>query len=311
METAEPDRRLADLIAEDGALFARGTLVAVLDGARIDDLPHRLLAAGVEAEPLYGEATQPALIEVGPQAVRVREGELDALLALSGRRRGAVWWWWEEEGDAAWSRALSHLRSLETMELPTQRHDNLDAAPNAPFERVLFRHADPDAFRQLWTVLHPAQRARLAGGAAAVLLDAPSYFGAERIEPEAGVLAPSGPLRIATPAQYAALSTAADEAMRLRCVEGVRACMPEQAAALGAARVDALVREGMASAESLGFAHDDTTFRWCCLNVACEGAVIGMAGLEAQFAAAEESPDALADAIYDEVMRAADPAGGG
>jgi len=162
---------------------------AVVDGAHFDDLAVGLKGFHLEGEPLFLDDMGDGTSLSGPWLVELPDWEAaNRVLSLIGDLPAAVFWCW---GDGK-ENLYKHLRRLNMVEIPA---DNFNATHPA-YDKVLFRHADPNVMANALSVLYENQYAKVLDNVGKLIMFA-SDFGGLRVAPSPAnaVDVPKGMLR--------------------------------------------------------------------------------------------------------------------
>jgi hypothetical protein len=199
-----------------------GHIFAVLDGAHFNNLPARLREVGLEYFPLYVDETDAPQLNTGPHLVVCRTGyAVEQVRDVAAGAPTVVWWSWPDTGAEPEIEIYRHLRRLNLMDVPWsygQQSAPRDGALHTygTAEPVLFRHSDPDVIAALLPVLVPPQKARLFGGANAVVFQPTNCAEVVHVRnPVPNLPVPFGRLRLSTE-QFAELNAAYGVSLR-RC----------------------------------------------------------------------------------------------
>ena len=194
---------------------------------------------------------------------------------------------------AAEAALYRHLRGLGMVEIPATRPGTPPAPDGASedgegVEAVLFRHADPHVLLHLLPVLDPARRARIFGGARALVVVARRAGGLRHaLVPPGLPPAPPGLLRL-TPEQYEALTRSRVAASHDRIAAFLRRNLPPQLAGMTDADLHETVVRAEPVGRSLGLRSEKALARWSYLMLLSGGQVAAMPEVRA---ALRDSPD--------------------
>ena len=162
---------------------------AVVDGAHFDDIATELSSIQLSGEPLFLSDMGDGAELSGPWLVTLPDWEAaNRVLTLVGDLPAVAFWSWPDGKRALYN----HLRRLNMVEIPID-----DYNPDFPdWDRVIFRHADPNVMANTLSVLEEDQFAKVLGNAAALVMYAPDFGDlqeAPRLEHKVEI--PKGPLR--------------------------------------------------------------------------------------------------------------------
>ena len=282
-----------------------GTLFAVVDAARFDALQDRLARTELDFDPLYLDEIDAPTIASGPHLVSIRgSDDIGTLLRLIGNELGCVWWAWPPSSTAK-EEIYRHLRSVNMVEIPTDRVDQDDQVPSqATYEAVLFRHGDPNVMMATLPLLYAHQIARLFGRAEAIIVDAPDYAEPRVFQSPEGLPAPSpGMLRIEGQ-QYDALADLNSENSRQTAMDGLRECYPEFTRQLDDGALRQIVFDAEQSGIEVGILSEKAHFYWACMYLLTKGDIReGVPKLAQDFSNLDISADAAVEAMFVEFQR--------
>ncbi|MHC1550370.1 DUF4123 domain-containing protein [Phyllobacterium sp. K27] len=161
-----------------------GPLFAVLDGGQFDDLEDELADAGITSRSLFLSGGDDDIRRDGPWMVALNDRRTrNHIEELALEKPCAVFWSCPEGEQALWR----HLRSINEIMIPDDRIEGNDGKSGTPvkYERVLFRHWDPNVLGSFLPLLTAEQFMRLFGPATAILINATSQGGLKRaLRPE-------------------------------------------------------------------------------------------------------------------------------
>lgn len=150
-------------------------IFAVIDGGHFDAFQQQSRAAGINSTPLYHQTNLSAeAVDAGPHvALMDSQDTLHRLLDFIGDMPAAVFWAWA--GSAA--ELHKHLRTLNVVEIEQKVYGEPGDKPQSQFQKVIFRHADPDVLEVMMLTLSAEQRAQVFGAAKGIAHYAPSAGG--------------------------------------------------------------------------------------------------------------------------------------
>ena len=246
-------------------------LFAVLDGGRFGGLEHDFAEAGVECRSLFLEAGDPELRRDGPWFVSLKDrATRDHVEALALDVPCAVFWSCPDGGELL----RRHLRSINEILIPDQAaaEGRAESRP-VKYERVLFRHWDPDVLADLLPLLHPEQLARFFGPAPVILFNTGENRGVKRAMRSNGLPRPSvGPLRL-TPEQIGRLEETVNDKNARVLAEFLRETSPEIVGDMDDAELYRQIGKARSSGNKIGlYTHEDLG-DWAFLYVASRGEV--------------------------------------
>jgi Domain of unknown function (DUF4123) len=154
-------------------------LFAVIDGALFDDLPSDLLSEGYSGRSLFLEHADKEVERAGPWLVAIdseRARQYTGSLAIAGPC--AVFWICPDGEMALWR----HLRTLNEVLIPLEDQQAVsNNADNSAFEKVMFRHWDPNVLAAVMPQLDARQFARVFGPATYIFMNAPNHQGLKKV----------------------------------------------------------------------------------------------------------------------------------
>lgn len=143
-------------------------IFAVLDGARFDDLEEQLSELGISSRSLFLPGGDAEMRSDGPWLVALKDRHTRDLMEQLALEKPCVVFWSCPSGEQALWR---HLRTINEILVPDDRIPDIDRNSGQPvkYERVLFRHWDPDVLAQALPAFQSEQYKRFLGVAAEVL----------------------------------------------------------------------------------------------------------------------------------------------
>ena len=260
-ETAELTRQAVEAMT--------GQVSVVLDGGAFDNLPRILQEEGISARSLFLEGASadfrlsgPWLVDLSAIPVRSYIGWLDAKNAC------AVYWSCPSGTDDLYR----HLRTINEVMIPLeQTSSDLPASSSPQYERVLFRHWDPNVLGALLPILTRPQIARFLGPADCVVFNAPDYGGVKRVKAPADLPAtPPGPLRIERH-QIEKLKAAMLHSSRLRIARFLKANTPPYFSGVDDNFIWGATLASEKSADELGIKTERGRARWAYVMIMSDG----------------------------------------
>lgn len=260
-ETAELTRQAVETMT--------GPVSVVIDGGAFDDLPRMLQEEGIGARSLFLEGASadfrlagPWLVDLAAIPVRSYIGWLDSKHAC------AVYWSCSSGIDLLYR----HLRTLNEVMIPLeQTGGDLPTTNSSQYERVLFRHWDPNVLGALLPILTRPQLARFLGPADCVVLNAPDYGGVKRVKAPADLpAAPPGPLRIEQD-QMEKLKAAMLHSSRLRIARFLKANTPPNFSGVDDDFIWGATLASEKSADNLGIKTERGRARWAYVMILSDG----------------------------------------
>ncbi len=247
----ENDRQL--VIQALGSLPAER--FAVVDGAHFDNLPKELDIWQLEHKALYLEKLGETPSTAGPYLVTLPDWEAaNRVLSLVGELPAVVFWSW---GDGQPS-LYKHLRRINMIEIPVDDFD-----PELPkYDRVLFRHGDPNVMASMLSVLDEGKFMHLIGGAAGLVMFAGDEGGLRVAQRISDMGADNqGILRLSAE-QYEALKSSKVNKVSANVRNYLKKCAPEQTKSMSDDQLNAHVATTMKESLNFGVTSEASHCRW-------------------------------------------------
>ena len=237
---------------------------AVIDAAHFDDMGAELAGSALAGEPLYLDDMGDGPANSGPWLVSLPDWQAaDRVLQLCGDRPAAVFWSWGDGQKALYR----HLRRLNMVEIPADDFNEDYPA----YDKVLFRHADPNVMANALSVLHEGQFALVLGAAAGLVMFAPDFGGLREAPALAhNVEQPKGMLRF-EPGQIEGIEAAQVAKVSGHVRDYLKKVAPEQTASLSEAELNAHVVRSMRESVSYGVTGEASHCRWAYLQLLTRG----------------------------------------
>ncbi|TWF50074.1 DUF4123 domain-containing protein [Neorhizobium alkalisoli] len=208
---------------------APAPLFAVIDGAYFDDLETELASLDIVCKSLFLDGGDPDLRKEGPWIIALTDEARRSHVEILSLEKPCVVFWSCQEGERA---LVRHLRRINQILVPDDRQSKAGAESRVRYERVLFRHWDPNVLGIILPVLDRVQYSRLLGPADIVVADATYYGGLRRgSRPNEAVELGGGVLQL-RPDQIDRLSQAMADRSRRRTLGFLREYSTPQIAAL-------------------------------------------------------------------------------
>jgi hypothetical protein len=276
-------------------------LFAVLDGALFDDLPGDLTNAGFSPRSLFLDHADVEFERAGPWLLALDdERALDHVHALAIAQPCAVFWSCQEGGEVLWR----HLRTLNEALIPLQGENLEQVDPQSAFERVLFRHWDPNVLSALMPVLDAGQFARVLGPASHVAIYAPDYGGVRRIpRPDDLPSAPHGPLKI-LPGQMNALTDAMVHSSRLKIARYLKRNVPDHFQGIDDEFLWGATIASETTADELGIETERGRARWAYVMMLSDGKAAELPQVRGFIRNGSASPDDQVSALMKHTAQA-------
>lgn len=262
-------------------------LFAVVDGASFEDLHADLIFAGLPFKALYKDEYTPGSPSAGPHLVSIfDEPSITRVFDVLEGTPAAVWWLWPNTTGNPVDQIFKHLRSLNLVEIPTDRYDaeapevEEEGADISPYEPVLFRHADPNAMALVLPQLEPHQISRVLGDSPGVLLDSPEFGGKKYFHRPLNLPPkPAGLLRLRG-TQYAAIGRGRISLVEHGVARYLREVAPEYVGGWTDEQLDHQVKTWVAESGRYGVRKEANHCRWAYLQVISGGALSGSKEIE-------------------------------
>ncbi|MFD1747405.1 DUF4123 domain-containing protein [Rhizobium helianthi] len=240
-------------------------LFAVLDGGMHDDLPGFLQQQGIHAQSLFRQETAADVIRAGPWLVALADVLKQGIVErLDAEHACAVYWSCglpEED-------VRRHLRSINEIIIPVEQPDGTFSQA---FERVLFRHWDPNVLGAVLPLLTNEQLSRFLGPADAVIFNAPDYGGLKRARATIDMpAAPPGPLRF-EPDQMVRLKAVMLHSSRLRIARFLKGNVPAHFSGVDDSFIWGATLASETSADELGIKTERGRARWAYVMMMSDG----------------------------------------
>lgn len=286
-----PKTSTADQTLHEKLSSMTGPLFAVIDGALFDDLPGQLESAGILCRSLFLGQTSTEMAQAGPWLVPLNDTRTRAHMEeLANQQPCTVFWSCQRGEMALWK----HLRTINEILVPDDRAAQ-PATPDQPikYERVLFRHWDPNVLGSILPVLSAPQFACFFGPAEAVLMNAIDYGGIKlALHTDDLPPASKSPLRI-TPEQIEALKGVMMQYSRKRIRSYLGNVARREVEVLGQGRVDEIIRDSeWTGTELLGLKTEQAHGRWAYIMVRTNGRALEQPGLREWITDGAGLPDA-------------------
>ncbi len=292
-ETAELTREAV------GAMTGRVSVV--LDGGAFDNLPRLLQEEGISARSLFLEGASadfrlsgPWLVDLGTEPVRPYISWLDSKHAC------AVYWSCPSPNDDLYR----HLRTINEVLIPLEEAESNLPVPSSQYERVLFRHWDPNVLGALLPILTRPQLARFLGPADSVVLNAPDYGGVKRVKAPADMpAAPFGPLRIERD-QMEKLKAAMLHSSRLRIARFLKANTPPYFSGVDDNFIWGATLASEKSADELGIKTERGRARWAYVMIMSDGKAADAPEVRNYLGDGGDTPDNRVKSLIDHTVDA-------
>ncbi|MEF2074917.1 DUF4123 domain-containing protein [Consotaella aegiceratis] len=239
-------------------------LFAVLDGGHFDDLKDELADVGIASRSLFLEVGDDDMRRDGPRLVALEDRKTRKHIEeLVLKKPCAVIWSCPDGENALWR----HLRTINEVWIPDERFSSNERHSNKPvkYERVLFRHWDPNALAVILPLLDTQQLAHLFGPAQAIFIKADRLARAKR--PDNLPKAQRGMLTIRGD-QLEAVETHSRASYCSRMAAHLRAMAPQETAAMSEQELNERILRYEASGNGLGLTQERSLSIWGFLMLA-------------------------------------------
>ncbi|MGV1760145.1 DUF4123 domain-containing protein [Rhizobium sp. A22-96] len=247
-------------------------LFAVLDGGHFDDLEDELAEAGIMSRSLFLKGGDTAMRRDGPWLVTLRDRKThEHVERLALEKPCAVFWSCPDGEQALWR----HLRSINQVLVPDDRvpENNGQAGKSIAYERVLFRHWDPNVLGSFMPLLSVKQFARVLGPATAILTKVTDTGRFKRaLRPKNLPEAPKGPLRFEL-AQIEPVSKAKFRVMNERVSEYLCSVAEEKTKEFSGDEFSAFVENSIKESSDLGVTSEGAHCRWAYMKLVSGGRI--------------------------------------
>ncbi|MCJ8510731.1 DUF4123 domain-containing protein [Rhizobium lemnae] len=238
---------------------------AVLDGGMHEDLPDLLKQQGIQAQSLFRQETATDVIRAGPWLVSLTDVlQQGTVERLDATHPCAVYWSCGHPQEEV----RRHLRSINEILIPVEQPDGTFSQA---FERVLFRHWDPNVLGAVLPLLTGEQLSRFLGPADAVIFNAPDYGGLKRARVTADLPAAlAGPLRF-EPDQMVRLKAVMLHSSRLRIARFLKGNVPAHFSGVDDSFIWGATLASETSADELGIKTERGRARWAYVMMMSDG----------------------------------------
>lgn len=247
-------------------------LFAVLDGGHFEDLEDDLAQAGIQSRSLFLKGGDGDMRRDGPWLVplqnrHAREQVEDLVFA----KPCAVFWSCPGGEQALWR----HLRSINQVLVPDDRIVQNDGQMGRPivYERVLFRHWDPNVLGGFLPLFSREQFARILGPATAILANTTESGRFKRaLRPDNLPPASKGTLRM-EPAQIEIVKQAKVRIMVERVSDYLRLVAGDRAAGMSDGELAVFAHGSIRESMDLGVVSEGSHCRWAYMKLVSDGRI--------------------------------------
>ncbi|MBB3649677.1 hypothetical protein FHX14_005918 [Rhizobium sp. BK619] len=247
-------------------------LFAVLDGGHFDDLEDELADADIASRSLFLKGGNDEMRRDGPWLVTLKNRSIrEHIEELALEKPCAVFWSCQAGEDALWR----HLRGINQVLVPDDRilQNGRPAGKPIVYERVLFRHWDPNVLGSFLPLFSMEQFARIFGPATAILANVTNNGRFKRaLRPPNLPEAPGGLLKI-EPAQIEIVSQAKISTMVGRVSEYLSSVAGEKCREFSNNELTAFAYGSVRESIDLGVTSEGSHCRWAYLKLLSGGRV--------------------------------------
>lgn len=247
-----------------------GPLFAVLDGAHFDDVEDELGDLGIDSRSLFLRGGNEDMRRDGPWLVDLSDERKRAHIEkMAMAMPCAVFWSCSGGGDVLWK----HLRTINQILVPDDRIAGNRGEIDSPiiYERVLFRHWDPNVIGSFIAKFNPQQLAAFFGPAQAILLNTMTYGGLKRaIRPRNLPQPERGPLRL-DPHTIKAIENAQHDHQVRRISQYLRSAAPDHTQSMTDADLHIMAKRYSDEARSYGILSEAGAGRWSYMQIVSGG----------------------------------------
>ena len=243
---------------------------AVLDGAQFNDIESELGDVDISPRSLFRREGDPAWRRDGPWLVELANDRIRAYIeALSLEKSCAVFWSCAKGGQALWQ----HLRTINFILVPDDRiygNNGIDGR-QVKYERVMFRHWDPNVLGSVMPSLTPEQFARFFGPASAIFMNASAFGGLKRaLKPTSFPAAPRGLLKL-TPENLRSAEAIRFQGSCQSYMDYLRSVAPDHTSTLSENDLRQITIDYLEGARLYGVSSRASLGRWCYLQLVSGG----------------------------------------
>ncbi|SDP37478.1 DUF4123 domain-containing protein [Phyllobacterium sp. OV277] len=277
-------------------------LFAVLDGGHFDDLEDELADVGITSRSLFLRGGEEAMRRDGPLLVALNDRKTrEHIEELVLEKPCAVFWSCPEGEQALWR----HLRTINEVLIPDTRFPNNDgrSGKSGKYERVLFRHWDPNVFAPILRLLDVQQFARLFGPAQSIFMNAIGDSGLTRVpRPENLPKMPKGMLTIDAD-QLKAVETRHQTAYCRRMSAILREMAPHETAGMSEQELNDRVLRYEASGNKLGLTQERSLSIWGFMMIASGDRIENQPEIQKYLRSGPDTPDQNVETLLYQMTR--------
>lgn len=267
-----------------------GPLFAVLDGGQFDDLEDELADAGITSRSLFLSGGDEDMRRDGPWLVALNNRKTSTRIEeLALEKPCAVFWSCPEGEQALWR----HLRSINEIMIPDDRIEGNDGKSGTPvkYERVLFRHWDPNVLGSILSLLNAEQFARVFGPANGIIMNATDYGGLKRAPRPNDLPLPNPGLLQIDPEQVEDLKEAMLHSSRLRIARYLKGNIPPHFSGITDEFVWGTTLASEQTADELGILTERGRARWSYVMMMSDGKAADIPEVRNYIKDGNDSPD--------------------
>lgn len=247
-----------------------GPLFAVMDGGHFDDLEDELADLGIHSRSLFLRGGSEEMRRDGPWFVDLEEEKIRSHVAeLAMAKPCAVFWSCAAGGSVLWQ----HLRTINQILVPDSRiaRNTGEGDRSIYYERVLFRHWDPNVVGTFISKFDGPQLARFFGPGDAIIVNAVNYGGFKRaVRPANLPPTEKGALRI-DPETLRSIESGRHDHHVHRISNYLRSAAPDRTRQIPDQELHRLTRSYMQEAKAYGVLSEANIGRWCYMQVVTGG----------------------------------------
>ncbi|MEL4375989.1 DUF4123 domain-containing protein [Brucella cytisi] len=277
---------------------------AVFDGSYFDDLEDEFADEHIASRSLFRSGGDEELRRDGPWLVELANRRTEAHVeALATKAPCAVFWSCSAGDEVLWR----HLRSINYILVPEDRAAGSAGKSPQPvkYERVMFRHWDPNILGPILSILTAGQFARLMGPADAIVMNATDYGGLKRCMRPGNMHEPTrGALRM-NPEQIRELVAIRVKSSALRITRFIRQTSAGQIDQMTDQELTEEVTKRMNVAATLGINEERAQKRFCWLMLNSNDRFLHQAGVKDYLASGAGSANSRIHLLSEAMAEAA------
>ncbi|OLP47041.1 DUF4123 domain-containing protein [Rhizobium oryziradicis] len=278
-------------------------IFALLDGGGFDDLPGMLSAEAIKGRSLFLDGAAEDYRRAGPWMVRVDDMLVQGYIERLEATQPCAVYWSCKQGEEILHK---HLRTINEVLIPLEEAqlDGNGSKTTTHYERVLFRHWDPNVLGAVLPLLTRPQFSRFLGPATSILFNAPDYGGIKRAKvPDNMPAAPPGPLRL-EPDQMEKLKAAMLHSSRLRIARFLKGNIPPHFSGVNDDFVWGATLASEKSADELGIKTERGRARWAYVMMMSDGKAAEGAEVRNYIRDGGDTPDNRVKSLIQHIVNA-------